>query len=72
MDHEVAVSGPLCPVICGVALSTLNAIHPSFLLAASGLLLTVHALSLLPPSKDGKKLFSYALAQRQTEGYHGL
>ena len=70
LDHEVAVSGPLCPVICGVALSTLNAIHPSFLLAASGLLLTVHALSLLPPSKDGKKLFLYAFAQRQTEVSH--
>jgi len=69
LDHEVAVSGPLCPVICGVALSTLNAIHPSFLLAASGLILTVHALSLLPPSKDGKKLFSYAFAQRQMEVY---
>jgi hypothetical protein len=69
LDHEVAVSGPLCPVLCGVALITLNAIHPSFLLAASGLLLTVHALSLLPPSKDGKKLFSYALAQRQSEVY---
>jgi hypothetical protein len=69
LDHEVAVSGPLCPVICGVALSTLNVIHPSFLLAASGLLLTVHALSLLPPSKDGKKLFSYALALRQMEVY---
>jgi hypothetical protein len=67
LDHEVAVRGPLCPVICGVALSTLNAIHPSFLLAASGLLLTAHALSLLPPSKDGKKLFSYAFTQRQTE-----
>ena len=63
----MAVSGPLCPVICGVALSTLNAIHPSFLLAASGLLLTVHALSLLPPSKDGKKLFAFA--QRQMEVY---
>ena len=70
LDHEVAVSGPLCPVICGVGLITLNAIHPNFLLAASGLLLTIHALSLLPPSEDGKKLFSYALAQRQTEGYH--
>lgn len=70
LDHEVAVSGPLCPVICGVALSTLNAVYPSFLLAASGMLLTVHALSLLPPSKDGKRLFSYAFAQRQTEGYH--
>lgn len=70
LDHEVAVSGPLCPVICGVALSALNAIYPSFLLAASGLLLTVHALSLLPPSKDGKKMFSYAFARRQTEGYH--
>jgi hypothetical protein len=70
LDHEIAVSGPLCPVICGVALSTLNAIHPSFLLAASGLLLTVHALSLLPPSKDGKKLFLYAFAQRQTEVSH--
>jgi hypothetical protein len=69
LDHEVAVSGPLCPVICGVVLSTLNVIHPSFLLAASGLLLTVHALSLLPPSKDGKKLFSYALALRQMEVY---
>lgn len=68
LDHEVAISGPLCPVICGVVLITLNAIHPSFLLAASGLLLTVHALSLLPPSSDGKKLFSYAFAQRQTEG----
>ena len=70
LDHEVAVSGPLCPVILGVALSTLNAVYPSFLLAASGLLLTVHALSLLPPSKDGKRMFSYAFAQRQTEGYH--
>lgn len=69
LDHEVAVSGPLCPVICGVALSTLNAIYPSFLVAASGLLLTVHALSLLPPSKDGKKLFSHAFAQRQMEVY---
>jgi hypothetical protein len=68
LDHEVAVSGPLCPVICGVVLIALNAIHPSFLLAASGLLLTVHVLSLLPPSSDGKKLFSYAFAQRQTEG----
>jgi len=69
LEHEVAVSGPLCPVICGVLLSTLNAIHPSFILAASGLLLTVHALSLLPPSEDGKKLFSYALAQRHKEVY---
>ena len=67
LDHEVAVSGPLCPVICGVGVSTLNAIHPSFLLAASGLILTAHALSLLPPSKDGKKLFSYAFERRQTE-----
>jgi Coenzyme PQQ synthesis protein D (PqqD) len=70
LDHEVAVSGPLCPVVCGVALSALNAVYPSFLLAASGLLLTVHALSLLPPSKDGKKMFSYAFARRQTEEYH--
>ncbi len=70
LDREVAVSGPLCPVICGVVLITLNAIHPSFLVAASGLLLTVHALSLLPPSEDGKKLFSYAFTQRHTEGYH--
>ena len=69
LDHEVAVSGPLCPVICGVVLSTLNAVHPSFLVAASGLLLTVHALSLLPPSEDGKKLFSYAFAQRRREVY---
>jgi Coenzyme PQQ synthesis protein D (PqqD) len=69
LDHEVAVSGPLCPVVCGVALITLNSIHPSFLVAASGLLLTVHALSLLPPSEDGKRLFSYAFARRQTEGY---
>ena len=68
LDHEVAVSGPLCPVICGVVLIALNAIHPIFLLAASGLLLTVHALSLLPPSSDGKKLFAYVFAQRQTEG----
>ncbi len=70
LDHEVAVSGPLCPVICGVVLITLNALHPSFLVAASGMLLTVHALSLLPPSEDGKKLFSYVFAQRQTEEYH--
>lgn len=70
LDHEVAVSGPLCPVICGVVLITLNAIHPNFLAAASGLILTVHALSLLPPSSDGKKLFSYAFAQLQTEDYH--
>ena len=69
LEHAVAVSGPLCPVICGVALIALNAVvYPSFLLAASGMLLTVHALSLLPPSSDGKKLFFYA--QRQTEGYH--
>jgi hypothetical protein len=26
-------------------------------------------LSLLPPSEDGKKLFSYAFAQRQREVY---
>jgi hypothetical protein len=70
LDHEVAVSGPLCPVICGVALITLNAIRPSFLVAASGLLLTIHALSLLPPSSDGKRLFSYAFAHRQKEGFH--
>jgi Coenzyme PQQ synthesis protein D (PqqD) len=71
LEHEVAVSGPLCPVICGVAMITLNAVvYPSFLLAASGMLLTVHALSLLPPSSDGKKLFFYAFARRQTEGYH--
>ena len=69
LDHAVAISGPLCPVICGVALCTLNAIYPSFLVAASGMLLTVHALSLLPPSEDGKKLFSYAFAQRQREVY---
>jgi hypothetical protein len=47
-----------------------NALRPSFILAASGLLLTVHVLSLLPPSSDGKKLFSYAFAQLQTEEYH--
>ena len=69
LDHEVAVSGPLCPVVCGGVLIALNAIQPNFLVAASGLLLTVHALSLLPPSSDGKKLFSYAFAQRQTEVY---
>lgn len=70
LDHEVAVSGPLCPVICGVVLSTLNAIHPSFFVAASGLLLTVHALSLLPPSSDGKKLFSYAQRHREVYREH--
>jgi hypothetical protein len=70
LDHDVAVSGPLCPVICGVVLFALNALRPSFILAASGLLLTVHVLSLLPPSSDGKKLFSYAFAQLQTEEYH--
>ena len=70
LDHEVAVSGPLCPVICGVVLSTLNAIHPSFLVAASGLLLTVHALSLRPPSEDGKKLFSYAQSRREVYREH--
>jgi Coenzyme PQQ synthesis protein D (PqqD) len=69
LEHEVAVSGPLCPVICGATLSTLNAIHPSFLVAASGLLLTIHALSLLPTSEDGKRVFSYAFAQLRTEGY---
>lgn len=61
----VAMSGPLCPVICGVILYCVNVLYSSPLIATSALLLVAHASSYIPvPGSDGMNLLAYATGGR--------
>lgn len=60
VEIEVAASGPIYPVVCGVLLQTASVALESLALSVCGLLLVVHALSLLPISSDGKRMLSFA------------
>lgn len=67
VEVEVAASGPICPVVCGVVLQTASVVLQSLALSVCGLLLVVHALSLLPISSDGKRLFFFAKNRSKEE-----
>lgn len=61
----VAMFGPLCPVLCGVALYCVNVFYSNPLVATSALLLVAHTISYVPlPGSDGANLLSYAIGAR--------
>lgn len=61
----VAMSGPLCPVVCGVILYCVNVLYSTPLVAASALLLVAHTTSYIPvPGSDGTNLLEYATGGR--------
>lgn len=60
-NFRVAVSGPLCPLFCGVAMYCVNVFYSNPLIVTCALLLVAHAMSYVPVAgSDGMNILSYA------------
>jgi hypothetical protein len=65
VNFRVALAGPLCPTVCGVAIYAVGALYPNPLLAVGALMLVAHVLNFLPLfASDGANLLSYGADAR--------